>query len=92
MTIIELANELNKLVEAGYGDAKAIVGIPTLYISDDGDLYKDNDADVTEELYFWSDHFLREDGNKNEVRIIEGNYIEKEDCWDEDEEEENGWY
>lgn len=37
MTIKELAAELNILVEAGYGDADAVIGIPTVYVTEDGE-------------------------------------------------------
>lgn len=52
MTIKELAVELNTLVEAGYGDAKAVVKVPTLFVTEDSDIGTNNYRNKTENIYF----------------------------------------
>lgn len=59
MTIIELANELNTLVEAGYGNAKAVVGIPTLYVSEDGYVENNYYRHETEDITFSAKDYIK---------------------------------
>lgn len=72
MTIIELANELNTLIEAGYGDVNAVVGIPTLYIDEDGDMVKNSYRNKTDGIDFSAKEFLEYiDGFDPELKEIQ---------------------
>lgn len=58
MTIIELANELKTLIEAGYGDAKAVFGVPTVFISQDGDIEINDFRDATKDIEFSAKSYI----------------------------------
>lgn len=58
MTIKELVNELNTLIEAGYGDKKAVVGIPTMFISEDGDLSINDYRDAIQDIEFSAKSYI----------------------------------
>lgn len=98
MTIKELANELNILVEAGYGDANAVVGIPTLYIDEDGDILKNPYRDKTDGIDFSAKEFLEYiegfDPELKEIKLHTDDYdtcteSDYYDEWDEYEESED---
>lgn len=59
MTIKELANELNILIESGYGDAKAVVGIPTVYITEDGAISINDYRHVTRNITFSAKDYIK---------------------------------
>lgn len=97
MTIIELANELNKLVDAGYGDAKATIAIPTLYIDEDGAIMLNPYRDKTDDIEFSTDFLDYMDGFDPELKEIELHIADYDTCteseyfddWKENEESED---
>lgn len=98
MTITELANELKTLIESGYGDAKAVVGIPTLYVTQDGDIWTNKYRDKTECIKFSAKDYIEHiTGRKlSKIRLHNANYYEcswedylEDDCNAEDAKSEN---
>lgn len=95
MTINELVNELNTIVEAGYGNAKAIVGIPTLYVTEDSDISQNYHRDESEDIEFSAKEFLESIKSiKRDLTEIElhNAYYDTCSCWDfydEDSEDED---
>lgn len=98
MTIIELANELDKLIEAGYGDVSAVVGIPTLYIDEDGDILKNPYRDKIDSIDFSAKEFLEYiEGFDPELKEIKLHTDDYDTCtewdyfddWKVEEEDEN---
>lgn len=84
MTIKDLVNELNKLVEAGYGEAKATIGIPTLYVSEDGDVENNYYCDETEDFEFSAKFYIENkniDKELNEIKLHQS-YYNTCSCWD----------
>lgn len=59
MKIKDLVNELSKLVEAGYGEAKATIGIPTLYVSEDGDISRNEYRHETKDITFSAKDYIK---------------------------------
>lgn len=78
MTIKELADELNILVESGYGNAKAIIGIPTLYVSEDGDIYQNEYRHATSNIVFSAKDYIKgsPDTRLPEIPLHNGSYDE----------------
>lgn len=92
MTIKELAVELNTLVEAGYGDAKAVVKVPTLFVTEDGDIGTNDYRNKTENIYFsakkciedkeyLAQFFVEFDKELNEIQLHKA-YYDRCSCWD----------
>lgn len=84
MTIQELVNELNALIEAGYGDANAVVSIPTLYVSEDRDIETNYYRHEAEDIEFSANDYIenRDDIDKesNEITLHNASY-ETCSCW-----------
>lgn len=78
MTIKELIGELNVLVEAGYGDAKAVVKVPTLFVTEDGDIGTNDYRNKTENIYFSAEACIKD---KKDLAQF---FIENKDCLDKD--------
>lgn len=91
MTIKELVSELNTLIEAGYGDKKAVVGIPTMFVSQDGDIELNNYRDATKDIEFSAKYYLENkeylakffienkddiDQESNEIKLHNASYEE----------------
>lgn len=95
MTIIELANELKTLIEAGYGDAKAVFGVPTMFVSQDGDIEINNYRDATKDIEFSAKFFIENKDDiyqeSNEIKLHNACYDECswEDFYDDCEKEES---
>lgn len=79
MTIKELVSELNALIEAGYGNAKATVGIPTLYVSEDSSITQKSNRDESEDIDFSAKVFLEDikgiDQELTEIQLHDAYYV-----------------
>lgn len=83
MTIKELAVELNILVEAGYGDAKAVVGIPTVYITEDEAISLNGYRDVTKDITFSAKDYIKGSPDTIIPEIpLHNAYYDECSCWD----------
>lgn len=82
MTIKELAAELNILVEAGYGDADAVIGIPTVYVTEDRDISRNDYRYETEDIRFSAKDYIKgsPDTRIPEVQLHNASY-EECSCW-----------
>lgn len=83
MTIKELVAELNILIEAGYGNAKATAGYPTLYVSEDGYITENPHREDSDAIKFSAKKFLKEnkDQKVTEIQLHEPFY-DTCSCWD----------
>lgn len=86
MTIKELVSELNTLIEAGYGNAKAIVNIPTLYITEDGDISRNEYRHETRDITFSAKDYIKgsPDTRIPEIPLHDASWDEcsYDDFWD----------
>lgn len=90
MTIKELASELNTLIAAGYGDAKAVVKVPTLFVTEDSDIGTNDYRNKTENIYFSAKAYIKDkeylaqffiENELNEIQLHKA-YYDRCSCWD----------
>lgn len=83
MTIKELAAELSILVESGYGNAKAVFGIPTVYVTEDGDISINDYRHETGNIIFSAKDYIKgsPDTRLTEIPLHDASY-DTCSCWD----------
>lgn len=83
MTIKELAAELNILVESGYGEAKAVIGIPTVYVTEDGDISINDYRHETRDIRFSAKDYIKGSPDTRIPEIpLHDAYYDTCSCWD----------